>query len=289
MPKFAVIREDHTFVDLQGVTVHWYSWMPGKPKAIVVVVHGLGEHALRYEHVAQRFVEAGYGVVALDQRGHGATGLQQAGGDVDRLGMLGPGGLDAVDGDLLGLVKRMRGDYEGLPIAVLGHSWGSLTVQRFLNRHAALIDAVVLSGSAFRVPGWVNAGDLNARHKHLGTTGYEWLSRDPAVADAFVADPLTFPANARQVFGIAEGMKLYGLPARRLARDVPVLIASGSDDAMGGPASVRRLGESYRKRAGLTDVTVTVYPGARHEIFNELTKAKVLDDTVAWLDARLDP
>lgn len=289
MPKFSAIREDHTFVDLQGVTVHWYSWMPGRPKALVVIVHGLGEHALRYEHVAQRFVEAGYGVAALDQRGHGATGLEQGGGDVSRLGRLGPGGLAAVEGDMLGLVKRLRGEHDDLPIAVLGHSWGSLMVQRFLNRHAALIDGVILSGTAYRVPGSINAGDLNAGHKHLGESGFEWLSRDPSVAAAFADDPLTFAADARKVIGVAEGVRLYGLPARRLPRDVPVLIAGGSDDALGGPASVRRLAEAYRKRSGLTDVTLTIYPGARHEIFNEITKAKVLDETVAWLDARLDP
>lgn len=288
MPKFTAIREDHTFVDLQGVTIHWYSWMPGRPKAIVLIVHGVGDHALRYEHVAQRFVAAGYGVAALDQRGHGATGVEQWSGDLSRLGRLGPGGLRAVDGDVVGLLKRLRGEHEGLPIGVIGHSWGSLTMQRILNTpHAGLVDAVMLSGTALRLPGTMNGGDLNARHRHLGETGHEWLSRDPAVAQSFADDPLAFDARVMRLFGPIESARLIGVP-HRMQHDVPLLIAIGSDDPLGGAASVRRLAAMYESRAGLTDVTVTVYPGARHEIFNEITKATVLDETVAWFDEHLE-
>lgn len=71
MPQFTAIREESTFVDPQGVTVHLYRWKPGKPKGAVLIAHGLGEHALRYEHIAQRLVAAGYAVWAIDQRGHG--------------------------------------------------------------------------------------------------------------------------------------------------------------------------------------------------------------------------
>ncbi len=287
MPQFTALREESTFVDLQGVTIHTYRWKPGKPVGVVLLVHGLGEHALRYEHVAQRLVQAGYAVWALDQRGHGATGIEQHGGDITRLGRLGPGGMRAVVGDLVNVLKRIRADHPGLPVAIVGHSWGSLSTQLLLNERSELVDAAVLSGSAYRMPGSMNAGDLNARHAHLGETGYEWLSRDPAVVDAFAEDPLTFPAKVLPLFGLADGLRLFGVP-KRIDPPIPMLIAGGSDDAMGGPRSLRRLGEAYRRR-GLSDVTVTVYPGARHEIFNEINKGKVLDDLVAWLDARLAP
>lgn len=286
--QITALREDSTFVDLQGVTIHAYAWRPGKPKAAVLIAHGLGEHALRYEHVAQRLVQAGYAVFAIDQRGHGATGIAQHGGDLTRLGRLGQGGQRAVVGDLATMLKRIRGAHPGLPVAILGHSWGSISTQMLLNSHAELVDAAVLSGTAYRVPGSMNAGDLNARHAHLGTTGYEWLSRDPAVVEAFVADPLTFPAKVLELFGPVEGARLYGVPAKRM-RDLPLLIIGGSDDSLGGSRSMRRLADAYRRRAGLTDVTVTVYPGARHEVLNEINKGKVLDDLVAWLDARLVP
>lgn len=289
MPKFTALRTESTFVDLQGVTVHYYRWQPGKPKAAILLVHGLGEHALRYEHVAQRLVAAGYAVWAIDQRGHGATGVEQHGGDLSKLGKLGPGGMRAAVGDLVSALKRIRGEHPGLPLAMLGHSWGSVLTQMLLNAHDGLVDAAVLSGTAYRVPGWIKPGDYNARHTHLGETGYEWLSRDQAVIDAFVEDPLTFPAEPLRVFGVIEGVRQYGVPSRRIRSDLPVLIAGGSDDSLGGTKSLQRLGEAYRRRAGLGDVTVVVYPGARHEILNEINRAKVLDDIVEWLDARLFP
>lgn len=288
MPQFTAIREESTFVDLQGVTIHRYRWRPGRPRGVVLIAHGLGEHALRYEHVAQRLVQAGYAVWAIDQRGHGATGVTQHGGDLERLGRLGPGGMRAVVGDLVHVLKQIRAEHPGLPVAVLGHSWGSLSTQILLNGYSDLVDAAILSGTAYRMPGSMNPGDLNARHAHLGDTGYEWISRDPAVVAAFAEDPLTFPAKVLPLFGVADGLRLYGVP-KRIDPPIPMLIAGGSDDSMAGPKSLRRLGDAYRSRGGLTDVTVTVYPGARHEILNEINRAKVLDDIVAWLDARLLP
>lgn len=289
MPKFTALRTESTLVDLQGVTIHCYTWKPGKPKAVVLIAHGIGEHALRYEHVAQHLVGAGYAVWALDQRGHGATGIEQHEGELSKLGRLGPGGMRAVVGDLASVLKRIRGEHPGLPVAILGHSWGSLTTQKLLNDRASLVDAAVLTGTAYRMPGWMNAGDLNARHAHLGDTGFEWLSRDQAVIDAFVEDPLTFAADPMQRFGVTEAARLFGVPARRIQPDIPVLIAGGSDDSLGGSKSLQKLGEVYRKRSQLSDVTVIVYPGARHEILNEINKSKVLDDIVEWLDERLVP
>lgn len=287
MPKFTAIRTDSTFVDLQGVHIHVYRWQPGKPKAVVLLAHGIGEHALRYEHVAQRLVGAGYAVWAIDQRGHGATGIEQHSGDLTKLGKLGPGGQRAVVGDLVSALKRIRGEHPELPVAILGHSWGSLSTQMLLNSHDALVDAVVLTGTAYRMPGWMNSGDLNARHAHLGETGYEWLSRDSAIVDAFVEDPLTFPAKVLALLGPVDAARLFGVPSRRIRDDLPLLIAGGSDDSLGGTKSLQRLGRAYRERAGLTDVTVIVYPGARHEILNEINRGKVLDDIVGWLDQRL--
>ncbi|WP_430591684.1 alpha/beta hydrolase [Humidisolicoccus flavus] len=287
MPRFTATRNDDTFVDLQGVTVHYYSWLPAKPKAIILIAHGLGEHALRYEHLAARLNEAGYGVYALDQRGHGATGLAQHGGDTTKLGKLGAGGIVAVQGDLLFLLKRIRGRHEHLPVGLIGHSWGSLIAQRLLNSNPEAIDALVLSGTAYRVPGKMNAGDLNARHKHLGTTGFEWLSRDENVHTLFAEDPLTFAADPAKNFGYLEAAKLFGRPKRNLRRDVPVHIAIGSDDSLGGTESAQALAASLRERSKLSDVSLTVYPGGRHEIFNELNKDRVMNDTVEWLDQHL--
>jgi alpha-beta hydrolase superfamily lysophospholipase len=136
------------------------------------------------------------------------------------------------------------------------------------------------------MPGQMNAGDLNKQHKSLGTTGYEWLSRDPAVSQAFLDDPLTFYADALKLFGLVDGLRMFGRPARGLP-DVPLLIMIGSEDSVGGEKSVRMLAESYLRRGGLSDVQIVVFPGARHEVFAETNKKEVVADLLTWLDSRL--
>ena len=287
MPKFTVIRNEATFVDPQGVTIHYYEWKAAKPRGVVQLAHGIGEHALRYEYLAQALVTAGYSVYADDHRGHGATGMQQYDNDVSRLGRLGAGGLRATIAAVRQLSGIARIENPGVPLVLLGHSWGSLMVQIILNDHSADYDAVVLTGTAYRTPQFMNGGDLAAKHRHLGPTGYDWLSRDPAVAQAFADDPLTFDANVLKLFGLADGVRLFGLPAKDLLHDVPLLIMIGSDDSLGGEDSVEKLADAYIHRSRLSDVMAIVYPDARHEVFNETNRDEVNADLVAWLDARL--
>ena len=289
MPKFTAIRTDHTFVDQQGVTIHYYSWKVGKPKAVLQLTHGLGDHALRYEQVAQDLVAAGYSVYADDHRGHGATGMQQYDGDAAKLGKLGPGGLRATVEGVRQLSAIIRDENPGVPLALLGHSWGSLMVQMILNTHADDYDAAVLTGTAYRTLTDMNGGNLNKRHAHLGTTGNEWLSRDPAVAQAFGEDPLTFYAAALQLFGLRDGLRLLGKPTKHIAKDIPLLIMIGSEDTLGGEGSIEKLASAYVTRSKLSDVEAIVYPEARHEIFNETNRDEVIADLVAWLNTRLAP
>ncbi|MBU1587751.1 MAG: alpha/beta hydrolase [Actinobacteria bacterium] len=282
-----VTRTSHTFVDPQGVTIHYYAWKAAKPKAVLQLTHGLGDHALRYEQVAQDLVAAGYSVYADDHRGHGATGVEQHGGDASKLGKLGPGGLRATIEDVRQFTRIIRDENPGLKLALLGHSWGSLMVQDILNNHADEYDVAVLTGTAYRTLTDMNGGNLNAKHKHLGTTGNEWLSRDPAVADAFRDDPLTFYAAAIQLFGLADGLRLLGKPTKTIAKDIPLLIMIGSEDTLGGEKSIAKLAAAYVNRSKLSDVTAIVYPEARHEIFNETNRDEVIGDLVSWLDAHI--
>ncbi|MDO8337652.1 MAG: alpha/beta hydrolase [Microcella sp.] len=288
MVKFIAEREHRTFVDAQGVTIHYYVWAPGRPKAVVQLAHGVGEHALRYEVLAQGLVNAGYAVYADDHRGHGMTGVEMTDGDSSKMGKLGPGGLRATIQDLRDLSAIIRTDHPELPLVLLGHSWGSLMAQIILNDHAADYDAAVLTGTSYRMPGYMNSGDLNAKHAHLGDTGVEWLSRDPEVHQLFRADPLTFDAKILKLFGVRDGLRLYGRP-KRLGRDIPLLVMVGDDDPLGGEPGAVKLVEEYARRGGLTDVELAVYPEARHEVFNELNQADVRRDLIEWLDDRLSP
>lgn len=281
-------RAEHSFVDADGITV-FYDVYPasGTPRGVVQIAHGVGEHAGRYRVLAETLAREGFVVYADDHRGHGRTGMAQHGRDARRLGRLGAGGHRSAVAAVWQFTRLIRGEQPDLPLVLLGHSWGSFLAQIVLNDHPDAYDAVVLSGSALRWPGSLNAGSLNARWKAPGATGAEWLSSDPAVAREFVADPLTTLTPLLRLFGPADAVRLFGRPRRNLGHDVPLLLMVGRDDPVGGPRSVHRLADAYRTRSGLTDVTTLVYPGARHEIFNEVMQDEVRADLVAWLEARI--
>jgi alpha-beta hydrolase superfamily lysophospholipase len=273
------------FADAHGIAIVYDIHPAGRPRAVVQLLHGVGEHAGRYPALVAAFVGAGYTVYADDHRGHGRTGMRQHGGNASRLGRLGRGGHRAAVAAVRMLSERIRDENPDLPLVLLGHSWGSFLAQILVNERPDLYDALVLSGSALRWPGSLHAGDLNAAWKAKDATGTEWLSSDPEIGRAFLADPLTTSVPLLKLFGPLDAARLYGRPARDL-RDIPALLMVGRDDPVGGPRSVHRLAEAYRTRAGLTDVTTLVYPDARHEIFNEVSQAEVRADLLAWLDAR---
>jgi len=274
------------FIDAHGVTIVYDVTEPrSAPRGVVHILHGVGEHAGRYGALTTALVDAGFVVYADDHRGHGRTGMRQH-GDAERLGRLGTGGHRATVSAVWQLIERIRAQHPDLPFILLGHSWGSFLAQIIVNDHPQAVDALVLSGSALRWPGSLNSGDLNAPWKGPEATGVEWLSSDPAVGAEFLADPLTTTTPLARLFGLRDSLRIIGRPRRNLPRDIPTLIMVGREDTVGGPRSNHRLADAYRTRSGFTDVTTLVYPGARHEIFNEAQQAEVRADLLAWLDAR---
>ena len=284
----ATKRVDEIFVDSYGVTIHYHRWSPrGKPRAIIQLAHGLGEHALRYDGLVTRLVKEGFEVWADEHRGHGATGLEQWEGDHSKLGRLGPGGIPAAVAAVRAFTDIIREERPGVPLFFLGHSGGAVVGQLILNQPGFVaFDGVIFTGAAFRMPGFMELGDLNSKHKHLGSTGAEWLSRDVAVHEAWRDDPLTFPVNPLRHFGVVDAARFLGVP-RRLERDIPILLMIGSDCALGGEKSAKKLADAYLRK-GSSDVELIVYDGARHEIFNETNKDEVMDDLVAWIAGRLE-
>lgn len=273
------------FADAHGVAIVYDVHPADRPRAVVQLLHGVGEHAGRYAALVDSLVAEGYTVYADDHRGHGRTGMRQHGGDAAKLGRLGRGGHRAAVDAVRELTERIRDENPDLPLVLVGHSWGSFLAQILVNQHPDLYDALVLSGSALRWPGSLNAGNLNAAWKAEGATGTEWLSSDPDVGQAFIDDPLTTSVPLLKLFGPLDAARLFGRPARDL-RDIPALLMVGREDSVGGPRSVHKLADAYRTRSGLTDVTTLVYPDARHEIFNELNQAEVRADLLAWLAPR---
>jgi alpha-beta hydrolase superfamily lysophospholipase len=278
-----------SFKDDFGVEIMFYEWPVANPKAIIQIAHGLGEHARRYDHMAALLNRAGFSVYADDHRGHGQTGVKQLESkQIKKLGNLGPGGMDATYKQVADFSKLIKSENPGKKLILLGHSWGSFIAQKVINSSSDFYDAVVLSGSALTIPGYLATGDFNKVWKKLpGSTGYEWLSRDVDIQKKFVADPLTFLAAAMQVFGVSNSLKLFGTPSKQVRSDLPILVQVGQADPIGGEYSNKALVKAYRKNAGTNDIELFVYHDARHEIYNELNKNQIIQDLIDWINIRI--
>jgi alpha-beta hydrolase superfamily lysophospholipase len=267
----------------------FYEWPVANPKAVIQIAHGLGEHARRYDSMAATLNKSGFSVYADDHRGHGQTGLKQLENkQIKRLGNLGPGGMKATYKQVADFSKLIRSENPNRPLVLLGHSWGSFIAQKIINKQSDMYDAVVLSGSALTMPGYLATGDFNKVWKKIpGSTGYEWLSRDVEIQNKFVEDPLTFLAAAAQVLGIKNSLLMFGKPSEDVRRDLPILVQVGEADPIGGEYSNKALVEAYRKNAGIEDIELYVYHECRHEIYNELNKEAIIDDLVTWVNQRV--
>ena len=279
-----------SYKSADGTTIVAYRWEPenGEPQAAVQLTHGMGEHAQRYDHVARALNDAGYVVYAQDHRGHGASG------DPDAYGDLGPGSWAALVDDIGLLSVKIRADHPDLPLILPGHSMGSFAVQQYLLDHSADVDAVVLTGTAaidllepaLDLDQPLDLAMFNAAFRPA-RTDYDWLSRDEAMVDAYIADPgCGFGIDTESAKGMFLGARRLADPAQLAAMrsGLPVYIAVGEADPInGGLALLTPLTDRYQA-AGLTDMTVRIYPGARHEILNETNRAEVIAALNSWLD-----
>jgi alpha-beta hydrolase superfamily lysophospholipase len=276
-----------------GTEVATYTWtgVGGAPLGAVQIAHGLAEHGERYDRFASALNRAGFLVFATDHRGHGRTGG-------DHLGHFGPAGWDGLVFDVAQYGAAIAADHPGLPLFLFGHSMGSFASQSVIVDHSELYSGVVLSGStALDVLGASLADPdpdapagleaFNAGFEQR--TGYEWLSRDPAEVDAYVADPwcgFEVPAETLASPFVTAARLADPAVLAGIRPDLPLLLASGDADPLaGGGQLIELLGRRYRE-AGLTDVTVILYPGGRHEIVNETNRDEVTADIVAWLSNR---
>jgi alpha-beta hydrolase superfamily lysophospholipase len=276
-----------------GTRIAAYRWDPASPPtAAVQLAHGMGEHALRYGALAQALTSAGLVVYAQDHRGHGASAAS-----AESLGQLGPDGWHLLVEDIHLLNSLIRAEYPGLPVALLAHSMGSFAAQQYLLDYSGEVDAVALTGTtaldqlepAFDLDQPIDLTGLNAAFAPA-RTDFDWLSRDEAIVDAYVADPLCG-------FGldIESGQQMF-VAARRMAdpeavgrirSELPVYLAAGEQDPINGAVALVELVAERLRAAGLTSVTVRAYPGARHEILNETNRDEVTADLLAWLQPAL--
>ncbi len=286
-----------------------HAWLPeGAPKAALQIAHGLAEHVGRYARLAAALTGAGYAVYAGDHRGHGRTAPTPA-----ELGFFAEraGWRRCID-DLGQLHCRMAAEHPGLPLLLLGHSMGSFMAQHFISERGNELAGAVLSGSGGRPGALASAGRLVARIERwrLGARGrsplihalsfgafnkqfapartaFDWLSRDAAEIDNYVADPLCgFPATVQLWIDMLDALGDVTAPARqaRIPKRLPIHVIAGSRDPVGeNTRSVTQLLAAYRA-AGLERVTHRFYPDCRHELFNELNRDEITRDLIGWLD-----
>nr|WP_026341689.1 alpha/beta fold hydrolase [Actinomadura atramentaria] len=276
-----------TFTSDDGLTVHVGAWpAPGAPRGVVQIAHGMGEHGARYGRFARTLNGRGYAVYAADHRGHGRTAKEGP-------GTLGDDGWNRLVGDQVRLTELLRARHPGVPVVLVGHSMGSFAAQQYVLDHADLVDGLVLTGTTALdalLAAAEAAGGSDDRFAAFNAafeparTPFDWLSRDEAEVDAYLADPFCgFALDPR-------GMRDLDASAPRLAdatgvpADLPLYVAVGDRDPLNGGLALSDLLVRRYREAGLTDVTYRAYAGARHEILNETNRDEVESDLVAWID-----
>jgi acylglycerol lipase len=268
-----------------GLELFWRWWRrdrPGTaPAALVLLVHGAGEHSGRYEHVAQRLVAAGFAVHAIDHRGHGHSQGPRA--LIDRVSHA------VADLDTLVDAATEHEGARGRPVLMVGHSMGAMLALRYALAHPHRLAGLALSGAlasvqasaALRLIG--HALSAVAPTLPLIRIDSSLVSRDPAVVAAYRADPLVHHGRlpARTAAEIADTTDAFAEQVPAIT--VPTLIMYGTADRLCPPSGSVMLGE----RIGAADTTVRAYDGLYHEIFNEPERETVLDDLCSWLTARV--
>lgn len=278
-----------------------------EPKGVVLIFHGMAEHGERYEDFAKHLNMNGYIVYADDLRGHGKTAKS-----IEYLGYIGEDGFNRIIEDQFRLCSQIKQKYPGLPAVVLGHSFGSLVAQDFISRHGKNISGVILSGSTKKDGLLVSSGKIitslfqklygeRKKVKLLDTMSFynynkrikdakskfSWLTRDEGTVKKYDDDPYCgtlFPVGFFYYLSKALASLYDYEKLARIPKELPILIASGSEDPFGEYGSgTKRLYEMY-KGLNIKDVELKLYEGGRHEIINEVNRKQVYEDIIAWLD-----
>ncbi|MFV0495861.1 lysophospholipase [Mycobacterium sp.] len=275
-------RAEHSFDGIGGVRIVYDVWTPDVPsRAVVVLAHGFGEHARRYDHVAKRLGEAGLITYALDHRGHGRSGGKRVlVKDISEF----TGDLDTV----MGIAAR---ENPGCKRIVLGHSMGGAIAFAYGVERPDNYDLMVLSAPAVAAQDMV-PGVVAVAAKVLGVVApglpvqaldFNAISRDPEVVAAYNTDPLVY--HGKVPAGIGRVLLHVGqtMPQRAPALTSPLLVVHGTGDTLVPIEGSRRLAECV----GSADVELKEYPGLYHEVLNEPEQDRVLNQMISWMNLRL--
>ena len=309
-----------TFTDQDGIEIFVYKWEPETgPKAAVQIIHGLMEHAKRYTRLAEALCKEGYICYANDHPGHGLTAGDLTEATLKGNGaVLGPSGWRGVVNDVHELSNIIKKENPNIPLFVIGHSWGAMLAQDYIQDWGNEIKGCILSGTNGKVRSLViKAGkillksemkklgptepsqkmyDMNIKpynrewQKDEGATGFEWLSRDKNEVQKYIDDPwcgFVPPAKLWLDFLYGFEKMYYSKNEQRIPKELPVYFIAGSLCPVGNKTKgVQAIINRYNKN-GMKDVTYKFYQDARCEIFNEINREEVFQDVINWLDSHL--
>ncbi|MGN0484844.1 MAG: alpha/beta fold hydrolase [Lachnospiraceae bacterium] len=287
--------------------LHVVIWEPeGEIKAIMQISHGMVEYVERFHGFACSLNQHGILVIGNDHLGHGKTASSD-----DDLGYFGAEKSKTVVDDIHSVTVYAKERYGEKPYFLFGHSMGSFMARRYLMTYGEELEGAIISGTGFtpssvlNVAGFV-AGWLKLIHgeryrspflKKLSFTGYldrienprtenDWLTKDEAIVDKYNADKFctyTFTVNGYQtLFGV---LRYIQKPknVEKIPKDIPIFMISGAEDPVGAYGEgVKKVYDSY-KSAGIKDVSMRLYEGARHELTNEIGKENVYADVKEWI------
>jgi alpha-beta hydrolase superfamily lysophospholipase len=293
--------------DTQLFVHYWHNRRA--PKAVVMIAHGMAEHAARYERLAQALVEAGYAVYAHDQRGHGRSIKEGV-----------PGHFADADGwhklvrDLSRLNHHICQQHPHTPIFLFGHSMGSYVAQAYLMQHSCSLQGAVLSGSNYQPPALYRSAALIARFERWrqgprgrsalierlsfgsfnkafkpSRTDFDWLSRDPQEVQNYISDPLCgFRCTNQFWLDLLQGLQQISSPKKLAQIDdqLPLLIIGGAHDPVSQGKRLEDLARILRQ-AGSRHLSLKIYPEARHELLNDSNRDEVTAHLITWLDQTL--
>ncbi len=290
--------------------IHAIAWEPeGDPVGTLQISHGMVEYIDRYDDFATYLAGHGYYVVGNDHLGHGESVETD-----ERHGYFAEdNGNECVIGDIQTLRKMTQEKFPDVPYFMLGHSMGSFLVRQYIESYGKGLAGAILMGTgtqsdtilrmgmrmcrrSARRHGW-DYRDARIDRRAFGSynkqfeparTHSDWLTKDEAVIDSYDGDPWCgFMFTVNGYYHMFQGMREAQDPERiaQIPKDLPLFLVSGADDPVGDNGKgVTKAYESYRE-AGITDVSIKLYEGDRHEILNELDRDKVYADLLAWMDA----
>lgn len=298
-----------TFTTKDAVKLFVYTWLPDTKqcKAIVLIIHGMAEHAERYTGFAKFLIDAGYGIYAHDMRGHGKTAAEE-----DDLGDLGKNkAFDCLVQDAFELTGTIKKNHPGLPVILFGHSLGAYIALGYIEQYGNSIRGCIFSGPGYPNKLLLCAGKVilkgvikkhGAQYRSPKTndltfgaynkpfrparTAFDWLSRDNDEVDKYINDPLCgFIFTCGFWLEFTKWMQIIFKKGNisAIPHALPLSIFAGKKDPAGKMGKdVKKLYKMY-KRAGMKEISYKLYPGARHEILNETNRQAVMEDILSWM------